>query len=390
MWRRVSLKNYRSIEKAEVELAPLTVLVGPNGSGKSNFADALVLASEISFDAASAIKRRGGLGSLRRWGIPETEETGISIRVADEKAELDLRYAQQSFSLLPKPETDWRFGMEHAARVVDGESVFQFERRADGAYLLDSEGETSTAFESLPPTTSIMLYGRQLFGTGEPGLFRTRRLQFELARMRFPQQVSNDAELEVDGGNLAGVLRRLKTEKGHDFSSVLLAMKRLIPDLEDLSVTETGKYLFVEFEQRQPGGVARFGISEMSEGALRALGLIVAAKTMPANRFLIIEEPEVSIHPGAAAVLYEVLEEASHRGSILVTTHSPEFLDAAREEEILVCQYRGGATRVGPLARAQRELVNEGILALSELMRSEPLRIEGEPPDVIDPADISP
>jgi type I restriction enzyme M protein len=235
-----------------------------------------------------------------------------------------------------------------------------------------------------------MLYARQLLGTAERGLSRTRRLQLELARMRVPQPVSDDAELEVDGSNLAGVLRRLKTENEHVFTSVLLAMKRLIPDLVDLSVTETGKYLFVEFEQRQPGGVARFSISEMSDGALRALGLIVAAKTMPAARFLIIEEPEVSIHPGAAALLYEVLQEASHRGAILVTTHSPEFLDAAREEEILVCQYRNGVTRVGPLARAQREVVNEGVLALSELMRSEPLRIEGEPPEVIDPTDLNP
>ncbi|MET0402482.1 MAG: AAA family ATPase [Cystobacter sp.] len=59
MWQRVSLRNYRSIEKADVVLAPFTVLVGTNGSGKSNFADALLLATEISFDAQAAIKRRG-------------------------------------------------------------------------------------------------------------------------------------------------------------------------------------------------------------------------------------------------------------------------------------------------------------------------------------------
>jgi type I restriction enzyme M protein len=389
MWRRVSLKNYRSIARVEVELAPFTVLVGPNGSGKSNFADALVLASEISFDAASAIKRRGGIGSIRRWGIPETEETRVSIRVADKKDELEQQYTEQSFSLLPNPETGWRFGAEFVAQV-NGEEVSRLQRQADATYLLDSDGHTSVSFGSLPSTTSITLYARQLLGSEEFWLSNTRRLRFDLADMRIPQPSSDDAELGIDGSNLAGVLRRLKAEEQHAFTSVLLAMKRLIPDLVDLSVTETGKFLFVEFEQRQPGGVARFGISEMSDGALRALGLIVAAKTMTAAQFLIIEEPEVSIHPGAAAVLYEVLKEASHRGAILVTTHSPEFLDAAREEEILVCHYRDGVTRVGPLARAQREIVNEGVLALSELMRSEPLRIEGEPPDVLDPTDSTP
>jgi type I restriction enzyme M protein len=384
MWRRVSLKNYRSIAQAEVELAPFTVLVGPNGSGKSNFADALVLASEISFDAASAIKRRGGIGSIRRWGIPETEETSVTIRVADAKAELEQLYTEQSFSLLPKPETGWQFWTESLARV-NGEPVYLLERKEDAAHFVNTD---DVLF--VPPTTSLTLYARQLPGSAELELFETRRLQLELATMRVPQPASAYRELEVDGSNLAAVLRRLKTEKEDDFTSVLLAMKRLIPDLEDLLVSETGKFLFVEFEQRQPGGVARFGINEMSDGALRALGLIVAAKTMSATQFLIIEEPEVSIHPGAAAVLYEVLKEASQEGAILVTTHSPEFLDAAREEEILVCQYRDGATRVGPLARVQREVVNEGVLALSELMRSEPLRIEGEPPDVIDPTKLDP
>jgi predicted ATPase len=388
MWRRVSLKNYRSIEKAEVVLAPFTVLVGANGSGKSNFADALVLASEISFDAGAAIKRRGGIGSVRRWGIPDTEETSVTVRVADAKAELELRFVEQFFSVLPKAEAGWRFEAEFVVEAY-GEAVSRFERRADGAHLVDANGHTSVSFESLPSTTSIMLYARQTLGSAEFKLFQTRRLQLELAGMRVPQVASDDAELEVDGSNLAGVLRRLKSERGRDFTTVLLAMKRLIPDLVDISVTETGRFLFVEFDQRQPGGVARFGISDMSDGALRALGIIVAAQTMPFARFLIIEEPEVSIHPGAAAVLYEVLKEASRRGGVLVTTHSPEFLDAAREEEILVCQFRSGVTRVGPLAGAQREVVNEGVLSLSELMRSEPLRIEGEPPDVIDPTGIN-
>ena len=389
MWRRVSLKNYRSIERAEVELAPFTVLVGTNGSGKSNFADALVIASEISFDAASAIKRRGGIGSIRRWGIPETEETRVTVRVANEKTELDARFAEQFFSLLPNPESGWRFGTEFVAQA-NGGAVSRFERSADGAHLVDADGRTSVSVESLPSATSIMLYARQMLGSAAFRLFRTHRLQLELARMRVPQLASEDAELEVDGSNLAGVLRRLKAEREHDFTTVLLAMKRLIPDLVDISVTETGRFLFVEFDQQQAGRVARFGISEMSDGALRALGIIVAAQTMPFARFLIIEEPEVSIHPGAAAVLYEVLKEASNRGAVLVTTHSPEFLDAAREEEILVCQYGDGVTRVGPLASAQRQVVNEGLLSLSELMRSEPLRIEGEPPDVIDPTVINP
>ncbi|ATB42577.1 SMC domain protein [Cystobacter fuscus] len=366
MWRRVSLRNYRSIEKADVVLAPFTVLVGANGSGKSNFADALLLATEISFDAEAAIKRRGGIASIRRWGIPDSEETSVTIRGAGSNADLGLEFAEQSFSLLPSPDSGWRFGSE---RMV---------RRVDGTELPLQRGD----FNALAPTASISLFARQLGLVSYP-YYPSHRLQLDLSKMRAPHLVSSSTELEEDGSNVAGVLRRLKAEGGAAFEGVLLAMRRLVPELVDLSVSEAGQFLFVEFVQRQSGGDARFGIREMSDGALRALGIIVAARTMPAGRCLIIEEPEVSVHPAAAAVLYEVLKEASERGSILVTTHSPEFLDAAHDEEILVCRYRDGLTRVGPLANAQREVVNEGLFSLSELIRSEPLRIEGEPPDVV-------
>ncbi len=54
-----------------------------------------------------------------------------------------------------------------------------------------------------------------------------------------------------------------------------------------------------------------------------------------------------------------------------------------KDEEILVCDYRDGVTHVGPMEREQRRLVKDGLLSAAELMRSEPLRIEGMPPDVI-------
>jgi predicted ATPase len=387
MWQRVSLRNYRSIEKADVVLAPFTVLVGANGSGKSNFADALLLATEISFDAEAAIKRRGGIASIRRWGIPNTEETSVTIRGAGSNADLDLEFVEQSFSLLPDSGAEWRFESEWILSTKGGRGQLLVREAKDFEALVTRPGYELIGYDGrildwFVPTTSISLFARQSKPL-TPSPSASRRLQLDLSKMRAPHLVSSSTDLEEDGSNLAGVLRRLKAEGVVAFEGVLLAMRRLVPELVDLSVFEAGQFLFVEFVQRQPGGDARFGIHEMSDGALRALGIIVAARTMPAGRCLIIEEPEVSVHPAAAAVLYEVLKEASARGAILVTTHSPEFLDAARDEEILVCRYRDGRTRVGPLANAQREVLNEGLFSLSELIRSEPLRIEGEPPEVI-------
>jgi type I restriction enzyme M protein len=232
-----------------------------------------------------------------------------------------------------------------------------------------------------------MLFARQFFSENFIGV---RRLQLDLPRMRAPQPPTETSKLVESGENITSVLRKLRAQDGRGFEFVLAAMRRVIPGLEDISVEEVGGFLVLRFSQRLASGVAHFTASNMSEGALRALGIIVAAQMITPFEHLIVEEPEVAIHPGAAALLFEVLKRASQQGSVLVTTHSPELLDAAQDEELLVCSYRNGTTRIGPLATAQREIVREGLFSLSELARSEPLRIEGEESVPLDPRDFKP
>ncbi|MFY0575019.1 AAA family ATPase [Cystobacter fuscus] len=208
---------------------------------------------------------------------------------------------------------------------------------------------------ALPPTTSIMLTARQWVPWD---VLQVRRLCLDLAKMRGPQSPGETETLREDGSNIASVLKRMRGQDERGFAFVLAALRRLVPGLEDILVEELGGFLVLRFSQRQGSRVALLTASNMSEGTLRALGIIVAAQTLalPSSspqtdppEMLIVEEPEVAIHPGAAALLFEVLKKASQRGFVLVTTHSPELLDAAQDEEILVCNYREGTTRGSPL-----------------------------------------
>jgi type I restriction enzyme M protein len=382
MWRRIEIRNYRSIEHASIELPPFAVVVGPNGSGKSNFADALVFARDISNDAFAAIEQRGGIAGVRRW-LPgrllgaadfslrwKPTEVEIDLRASNSRSGLDSDYIRHSFRIYFATREQFHFVEERIEIVSKGKPK---------AWIKRGETLSHSGRGPLPvikETASAMVLAGQLKGFARTSALRNvRRYRLNPDAMRQPQLSSDKVRLEENGANIAAAVREVR--KAGRLGDLLRAMAKIIPGLRDVQVQPVGRFLTLKFRQEQgEGQVADFNATEMSEGALRALGIIVATLQMIPDELLIIEEPEVSIHVGAAALLFDVLKEASETGSVLITTHSADLLDAARDEEILVCEYTNGVTSIGPLAAEQRKVVREGLFSVAELMRSEPLRID--------------
>jgi type I restriction enzyme M protein len=393
MWRRVELKNYRSIESVSVDLAPFSALVGPNGSGKSNFADALVFARDVATDAAGGVERRGGITGLRRWRPTKPSEVTVDIRAAKLQAELDTDYVRHQFTIRSGASGKWAFRKERIEVVEQGTAAFWIERTA-GKVEVSSAPKSRVTYRvrlvdgvpaaPLSETASAMVVARAYDSlASSAALVNVRRVRLNPEAMRQPQTRRDTTRLDESGSNVGVAYRSLRAAGQ---TQILAAMQKIVPGLTGISVESFDRFLVLKFDQRQPGGhEARFSATEMSEGALRALGILVAAQQMTRDELLIIEEPEVSIHIGAAQLLFDVLKQASRRGAVLVTTHSADLLDAASDEEILVCSYNEGVTNIGPLASAQRRLVHDGLFSVAELMRSEPLRIEGEAPVAAEP-----
>jgi type I restriction enzyme M protein len=365
MWRRVEIQNYRSIEHASIDLPPFAVVVGPNGSGKSNFADALVFARDISHDAVAAIERRGGIAGIRRWHPTKAADVVIDLRASRSKRGLDSDYVRHSFRIQSGAQGQFKFD-EELIEVSERQSGVIMERDSDNAKVLKK-------------TASLMVLASQYKDFAQTSALRNvRRYRLNPDAMRQPQLTSDNVRLEENGSNIAIAVREVR--KSGRLDDLLRAMSKIVPGLRDVKVQQVSRFLTLKFEQEQgDGSAADFNATEMSEGALRALGIIVATLQMVPDELLIIEEPEVSIHTGAAALLFDVLKEASETGSVLITTHSADLLDAARDEEILVCEYARGVTSIGPLAAEQRRVVREGLFSVAELMRSEPLRIDRTP-----------
>jgi predicted ATPase len=151
-----------------------------------------------------------------------------------------------------------------------------------------------------------------------------------------------------------------------------------VPGIQAIDVKHVGKKETLEFRQLVGNSkdAWRFMAENMSDGTLRALGVLTAlfqssgqaAKRVP---FVGIEEPEVAVHPGAAGVLRDGLVTASKTTQIAVTSHSPDLLDDKDlpDESILAVVNRNGETTIAPPDEAGRSAIRDRLYTAGELLR---------------------
>ena len=134
-------------------------------------------------------------------------------------------------------------------------------------------------------------------------------------------------------------------------------------------------------KQKVPGAVHRwkFYANGMSDGTLRALGILTAATQLADRKravsFVGIEEPETALHPAAAGALIGALREAAVSTQVVITTHSPDLVDqmVLASDAVLTVQSSDGETKIAPMDPASREAIETHLYTTGELLRMDQL-----------------
>lgn len=371
---RVVLKNYKSIAACSVLLRPLIFLVGQNGSGKSNFLDALRLVSEsLNSSLDHALRERGGINEVRRRSSGHPTHFGIRL----EFSLPDSTSGYYAFRVGAKPKGGFEVQREECR--IYGKAFHD-----DKFYVVNSGQVEDSNPKPLPPAADD-----RLFLVAASSLPEFRPLYDCLTRMGFynlnPDKIRDlqppdtGQVLLRDGSNLASVLNLITTESPAAKAQVVELLAKVVPGVVDVTARHIGKKETLEFRQKVGGNEApwRFLAENMSDGTLRALGVLTALfqssngaghKKVP---LVGIEEPEVALHPGAAGVLRDGLQAASRHTQILVTSHSPDLLDdkSISDENILAVTNRNGQTIIGPVDAAGRSAIQDHLFTAGELLR---------------------
>lgn len=370
---RVVLKNYKSIANCSVKLGPLNFLVGPNGAGKSNFLDALrFVAESLNTSLDQALRERGGIAEVQWRSSGDSGYFGMRLEYTLSNG--DSGHYAFRIGALPtggsevQQEECWVYGSGLA-----NERFYQVER-----------GKVVKSQPSLVPAAAP----NRLFLVAASTLPEFRPLFDALSHMGFYNlnpnairglQVPDSGEvLRRDGGNLASVLSSIEKDHPEVKDQIVEFLAHIVPGLQDVSVRHILKKETLEFKQAAGTNELPWNLfaESMSDGTLRALGVLTALFQsvnggVPRVSLVGIEEPEVALHPDAAAVLRDALYTAARSTQVVVTSHSPDLLEdkGVEAQSIVGVVNLNGETKIGPLDEAGRSAIRDRLYTAGELLR---------------------
>ncbi|OWV78027.1 hypothetical protein ATY77_29615 [Rhizobium sp. R634] len=379
---QVTLRYYKSIGFCEVDLSDLTVLVGPNGSGKSNFIDSLNFVSDaLNSTLDFAIRQRSGLSAVRKRSGGHPTNFAIKLRIALPSG----KNALYSFQVGAAADGSHKVQKEYLGISGDGISIAEY-RYENGKKISSTEAIS-------PDIMSDDRLAMQLLSS----IFSFREVFDVLSSMRFyniypedfrlPQPHDSGEYLLRTGKNIASVLRNMENQYPNEYERIREYLKQIVEQLENIAHKNLGPSETIEFFQRVAGqkNAWRFFASQMSDGTLRSLGILVALfqRSPSAESILLgIEEPEATIHPAASSVITDAIVEAARKKQVIITTHSPELIDhpSIGIENIRIVRSDEGDTSIRPADKASKEVVQRNLLTPGDLLRKNQLEPEKAKP----------
>ncbi len=338
MLRRIALKGFKSIKAMDLELKPLNVLIGANGAGKSNLISFFKLLNEMTAGRLQLhIGTTGRAQSLLHFGPKVTLQ--IEARL-----EFETHGSVKTYGIrLPFAVGDTlSIAEECLTSYPAGEVRLEKQWQSFGAY---PESHIDDILEVEVPSYIII---RNLMNSFRVYHFHDTA---PTARVRQYCYVGDNKTLLPDAGNLAALLLRLRDENGGTVYRRIVDTVRLIaPFFDDFVLEPTGATRDVMLNWRSQGSDQVFGPHQLSDGTLRAMCLVTLL-LQPEDELpglVIVDEPELGLHPYALNVVAALFKKASHHAQVLVSTQSSAFLDNFEAEDVVV------VNRVGQESQFER------------------------------------
>ena len=375
------LRRFRSLRSETIELSNPLFLVGKNGAGKSNVVDAFAFLSEcMTLPLATVFENRGGINAVRYRSGAKSRPGNFAMRVDFSFSNGQAVDGWYAFEIRALP--DYTFSVVQEKCVV---------KTANAKHWFERHNEKlSTNVSGLHPALERhalalpIIGGSVEFAPALKGLSGMRVFSIQPAKVGELQEPDAGIQLKSDGSNLASVLQVLWREDKPKLGRLCEVLETIVPETKSVRTVKHGKRVSLEFTQEwntdSGKRSVRFEAFSMSDGTLRALGILSAffQRTLPT--LIAVEEPEGTIHPEALGSILDVIQSFARDTQIIITTHSPELLDAKwiKPENIRIVTWQQGVTQVQALGEASVKALQNHLMGAGEQLRTNSLRPEHE------------
>lgn len=335
---KLSIRGFKSIgELTDFELKDLNIFVGANGAGKSNLISFFcMLQSLIKGNLVEYIRDSGGVSDLLHNG-----------RKATKHMEFETRFGPRGYRFKIKPGPGEGFALtDEALCYAQGYKGWrELGTSGDSSSLLvkDAKGRARNSQHSRPVYDAINSW--KIYHFHDTSL---------TAPMRHAEIIEDNKILRYDASNIAPFLFRLRNEGKSCYDEILNACRLVAPFLDDflLDLQQMGPKTKVSLSWKTRGSDYPMQPYHLSDGSIRFICLATALLQPNPPSTIIIDEPELGLHPEAIRILGELVEDAAKRTQVVLATQSPLLLDQFFIEDIVVVKRKHGQSTFERLKRA--------------------------------------
>lgn len=340
----ISIRGFKTLDRLEdFRPGPLNILIGANGAGKSNFiAFFRLLSWMIDGKLQEHVGRLGGASKLLFEGPARTRELECSISIRTESGENGYQF---------------RLGFASGDQFVFLQEQFRFTRTGFSPHrwtdLKNGHRESNLAAHidsSVGPGKGVARYLRSLLKSLCVYQFHNTS---DTARVKQRWRTEDKWFLKEDGGNLAPVLLRLREEFPPSYQKVVAHCRQLLPFFDDFVLNPEHDHLLLQWRERKSDLI--LDAAAASDGMLRIFALITLLCHPPDELpdVLLMDEPELGLHPAAIELIGGLIRSASAQTQIIAATQSPMLLNQFDPEQVTVVERDGGASQFKRLDAAE-------------------------------------
>ena len=318
----LKIEGYKSIKVCDLKLGSLNVLIGANGAGKTNFISFFRLIGEMLVgNLQLSVSKQGGPDVLLRHGRKTTDSITAEVYFGNNGYQFSIGATNDNRMMFSREAFWWN---------VSGPKIIgmgHFESKAGSG--------TKTLIDQyvLPAMKSWRVY--HFHDTSET------------AKVKQVSQINDNEYLRQDARNLAAFLLRLKQNDGAHYKKIVRTIQLVAPFFGDFHLRPTPHNADqIELEWTEKGMDVPLKAHALSDGTLRFICLATVLnqpeKFMPST--LLIDEPELGLHPYAITVLAAQLKAASERHQVIVSTQSVELVNEFEADDLVVVNRQEGET----------------------------------------------